>query len=92
MTVIPVECPYCGERDVVSNGRNKRGVRRYRCRNNDCTHNYFLLDYAYNGSKPGIDEKIINMTANASGIRDIARVLEISTDKVMAILKKQRNL
>jgi len=47
-----------------------------------------LLDYAYEGAKPGINEKIIEMTANASGIRDISRVLGISTDKVMDTLKK----
>jgi len=90
MTMTPVKCPFCNEANVVSNGHNKRGVRRYRCRNSDCHRNYFLLDYAYEGSKPGIDEKIIKMTANASGIRDISRVLGISTDKVMDTLKKRK--
>jgi len=51
-----------------------------------------LLDYAYEGAKPGIDKKIIEMTANASGIRDISRTLGVSTDKVMGTLKKQQNL
>jgi len=37
-----------------------------------------------------MDKKIINMTANASGIRDIARVLEISKQKVQDTLKKQQ--
>jgi hypothetical protein len=38
----------------------------------------------------GIDEQIVKMTANASGIRDISRVLKISTDKVMSTLKKRK--
>ena len=98
MTFTPVKCPFCNETNVVSNGHSKRGAKRYRCRNNDCHRNYFLLDYAYEGAKPGIDKKIIEMTANASGIRDISRVgirdisrvLGISTDKVMDTLKKQQ--
>jgi transposase-like protein len=49
-----------------------------------------LQEYTQNGSKPGIDERIIEMTANASGIRDIARVLKISKQKVQNTLKKQK--
>ena len=49
-----------------------------------------MLRYTYNGSKPGIDEQIISMSANASGIRDIARVLGISTQKVLDTLKKRK--
>lgn len=92
MTFTPVKCPFCNETNVVSNGHSKRGAKRYRCRNDNCHRNYFLLDYAYEGAKPGIDKKIIEMTANASGIRDISRTLGVSTDKVMGTLKKQQNL
>jgi len=49
-----------------------------------------LQEYTQNGSKPGIDEQIIEMTANASGIRDIARVLKISKQKVQDTLKKRK--
>jgi hypothetical protein len=45
----------------------------------------------YNGWKPGIEESIINMVANASGIRDTSRVLKISQDKVISTLKKRKN-
>ena len=87
--MVQVKCPYCGEVDVVKNGINKRGAQKYHCRKNDCK-SYFLLDYAYNGSKPGIDEQIIKMTANASGIRDISRVLDVSKQKVQDTLKKRK--
>jgi transposase-like protein len=51
----------------------------------------FIVEYTYKGAAYGMDKKIINMTANASGIRDIARVLEISKQKVQNTLKKQQN-
>ena len=77
------------ETDVVRNGKNKRGVAKYYCRKADCK-SYFQLDYAYNGCKPGINEQIVKMAANASGIRDTSRVINITTDKVMSTLKKQK--
>ena len=49
-----------------------------------------MLEYKNNGCKPGIEKQIIDMTSNASGIRDISRNLKISTDKVMSTLKKQK--
>jgi transposase-like protein len=87
MTMIEVKCPYCGGRDVVKNGKSERGAQKYHCR--ECKK-YFLLDYAYNGSKPGMNEQIIKMAANASGIRDTSRVLGVSTEKVMTTLKKRK--
>ena len=49
----------------------------------------FMLEYIYKRCKPGIDETKIDMTANASGISDISRVLKISEGKVSSVLKKQ---
>jgi transposase-like protein len=62
------------------------------CHARDCSAQTFRLEYRYEGAKPGIEEKIIAMAANASGIRDTARVLGITTDKVMDTLKKRVNL
>jgi len=90
MAMVKVKCPYCNKEDIVRNGKTERGVAKYHCRSINCKK-YFLLDYAYNGSKPGIDEQIVKMAANASGIRDTSRVLGITTDKVMSTLKKRRN-
>jgi len=55
-----------------------------------CPRKIFMLEYAYNGNKPGVNEQIAKMMANASDIRDITRVLGISIDKVMSTLKKQK--
>jgi IS1 family transposase len=51
-----------------------------------------MADYTYNGRKPDIRKKIIRMSLSGSGIRDIARVLEISTDTVISELKKKESL
>jgi transposase-like protein len=51
----------------------------------------FVLNYRVNGRKPGIITKIINMTLNASGIRDISRVLGISPNTVIKRTKKKIN-
>jgi transposase-like protein len=50
----------------------------------------FLLEYTYNGWRPGIDEDIVIQTSNASGIRDIARNLGVSKQKVQDTLKKRK--
>ena len=88
--MVEVKCPYCNQTNVAPHGSNANGVRRYRRKNDDRGRNTFMLDYAYNGWKPGIEETIISMAANASGIRDTSRVLGVSQDKVISTLKKQK--
>lgn len=73
------------------NGIARNEKQRYICNNKECKGKSFMVEYTYKGAEYGIDKKIINMTANASGIRDIARVLEISKQKVQDTLKKQLN-
>ena len=91
MTMVSVKCPTCGGTQVCKYGKDKNGTQKYICRSEKCPTRTFRLEYIYEGAKPGIDEKIIAMAANASGIRETARVLNISTDKVMDTLKKQGN-
>lgn len=90
MATLEVKCPYCENTNVNKYGKSKAGAQRYKCFNKECTHTTFILDYTQNGSRPGIDEKIIEMAANASGIRDTARVLKVSKQKVSDTLKKHR--
>ena len=82
-------CPICKDTKISKNGTNEKGVQRYICKAKDCLGKSFLLEYTYNGCKPGIEEDI-QQTSNASGIRDISRNLEISTYKVMSTLKKRK--
>ena len=90
MVLIAVKCPVCGGTDVSKNGTNRNDVQRYLCNAKECAGKSFMLEYSYNGCKPGIEKKIIDMTANASGINDIRRVLKVSKGKVSSTLKKQK--
>jgi transposase-like protein len=90
MVLIAVKCPVCNGTDVSKNGKTENDIQRYICNTKECAGKSFMLEYSYNGCKPGIDKQIIDMTSNASGIRDISRNLKISTDKVMSTLKKQK--
>jgi len=89
MKLTPVKCPACSGTNISNNGKNPNGVQRYICKNKACPGKSFMLEYTYNGWKPGIDEQIIDMAANASGIRDTSRVLKVSKQKVQDTLKKQ---
>ncbi len=56
------------------------GRQRYRC------HDYcrsFQLDYEYRVCQLGTKNKIIGLTMNNAGIRDIASVLHISINTVV---------
>lgn len=91
MAIVNVKCPRCGQMKARKFGKSESGEQRYHCYASDCPGKTFQLEYRYEGAKPGTEEKIISMAANASGIRDTARVLGISTDKVMSTLKKRRS-
>jgi transposase-like protein len=80
-----LRCLYCSSNDLVKNGKSPNGTQRWRC--NGCKK-CFQFDYRYNVYKPGVREKIIEMTLNSSGVRDIGRVLRISKDTVCSVLKK----
>jgi transposase-like protein len=89
MVMIAVKCPICESTNVVKYGKGKCGQQRYKCRNKECGKTIFQLEYRNKGCKPGIEKDIIKKAVNASGIRDTARTLQISTYKVMNTLKKQ---
>jgi len=90
MAIIPVRCSSCDEEAVVKRGKTDRGKQRYLCQTAACSHRTFLLDYTNRGSMPSVKRQSIDLTLNASGIRDIARVLRISTDTVIGELKKKK--
>lgn len=92
MVLLPVHCPYCQSGRVVKRGRSESGEQRYLCQNEVCAHRSFRLDYVYKGRLPQIGHQIIEMALNGSGIRDTARVLEISTSTVLKELKKKNPL
>src|SRR2546422_6116296 len=89
MTFISVRCPYCYSDQIVKRGKTRRGTQRYLCQHTACTPQSFLLEYRYQGRLPEVKQQIIDMSLNASGVRDTARVLRISTDTVLCELRKK---
>jgi insertion element IS1 protein InsB len=89
MTFIAVRCPYCHGEQVVKRGKTDSGTQRYLCHNTACATGSVRLDYRNRGCVPEVKQTIIDMSLNASGVRDTARVLHISTDTVLRELKKK---
>jgi IS1 family transposase/transposase-like protein len=89
MVLIPVCCPHCGRHEnVVKRGKTEKDKQRYLCQHADCPVQTFLLDYDDQGCVPEVKRKILNMAVNGSGIRDTARVLNVSPSTVINELKK----
>jgi hypothetical protein len=65
------------------------GTQRYRCNNRDCPRTIFLLQYHDKGRLPAVKQQIVDMTLNGSGVRDIVRVLRVSSATVINVLKKK---
>jgi len=84
-----LHCPHCHGTDIVRHGTTRQGKQRYRCREQHCAGRTFLLAYSYPGQLLEVKQQIVDMAMNASGIRDTARVLHISTNTVMTELKKR---
>ena len=82
-----VRCIHCQSEEIVRNGKQANGIQRCKCKR---CGKYFQLRYENNGAKPDTKKMIAKMSMNGSGIRDIARVLEISSNTVLAVLKKTK--
>jgi len=89
MTVVPVQCPQCQGIHVVKYGKQVNGAQRYRCHNPDCPRRIFLLPYHDTGRLPAIKQRIVDPTLNGCGVRDIVRVLRVSSATVVNPLKKR---
>ena len=92
MVLIPVRCPHCRSEHIIKGGKTKAGTQPYKCLNTTCPSYSFQLDLIYKGRCPTIKEQIVDMALNGSGIRDMARVLQISPNIVLKELKKESTL
>lgn len=88
MVLEPVHCPNCDGIEVIQHGTTAAGKQRYRCQNPACERTTFIREYRYAAYSPQLKQQISDMAINASGIRDTARVLGMSTTTVMETLKK----
>ena len=84
---ISVECPDCHSTNVIKHGKSSNGKQRYRCCNCNCLRVTFSLNLDYPGCDVKIKQKIVEMRLNGSTVREISKVLEISTATVVKELK-----
>jgi transposase-like protein len=83
-----VRCPHCQSEAVVKYGKASNGKERFRCQRSERCGRTFLQTYAYSGCLPAVKRQIVEMTLNGSGVRDIARVLQVGPNTVLRELKK----
>src|SRR5439155_5037684 len=89
MAFVQVQCPDCHSADVVQYGKQANGTQRYRCDNPHGPRIIFLIQYRDKGRLPAVKQQIIDMTLNGRGVRDIVRVLRVSSATVINVLKKK---
>jgi transposase-like protein len=74
---------------MVRQDTTLEGKQRSRCREGLLGRGWpLLLQYTYAGQSPEVKQQSVDMAMNASGIRDIARVLHVSPTTVLKELKK----
>ena len=88
MVQVPVRCPQGQGINVVRDGKQPHGTQRDRCDHVDCPRTIFLLQYHDKGRLPEVKRYMVDMTLNGSGVRDIVRVLGVSSATVIDPLKK----
>ena len=89
MAVEVIRCPHCQSEAVVKYGKASNGKARFRCQQSEQCGRTFIRAYAYPGRTPEVKRQIIEMTLNGGGVRDIARVLQVSPTTVIGELKKR---
>ena len=81
-----ITCPSCASRHVVKNGTTRNRKQKYLCR---ACRRQFIRDYTYQGCRPEVRRLIVPMTLNGSGIRDITRVLQVSINTVLEVIRAE---
>ena len=84
--VVRIGCVHCGGEDLVRFGLASNGTQRYRCKG--CAKT-FVEQYSYEGRKPGVKDKIVDMATDGVGVRATARLLGIDQNTVMNTLRKK---
>lgn len=74
-------CPSCYSSKIVKNGKTKTKKQQYFCKN---CNKRFLDFYTYQAYLYGINNDIIALTKEGTGIRSIARLLKISPTTLLA--------
>ena len=83
MTAVPMQFPQCQSIAVVKYGKQPNGTQRYGCQNSDRARHIFLSAYRDKGRLPVVKRQIVDLTLHGSGVRDIVRVLGVSSATVI---------
>jgi transposase-like protein len=86
---INLYCPHCQSTKIKKNGNKPYKKQNYLCKN--CGRQ-FIGDHAltYKGCHWQLYKRIDKMLVRGVGIRDIAEIEGISTDKVLSVLYKSK--
>ena len=79
-----ITCPRCSRGNAIKNGITAAGKQRFRCRR--CGRQ-FITDYTRRGHDPEVRRLVVPLSLNGCGIRDISRVLNLSTNTVLKLLR-----
>ena len=83
MATVEVNCLHCSQDKVYKHGFSGSGIQRFRCRS--CLKTFWLSsNYTNRGVLGSVKQQIIDMAINGAGIRDTARVLQISQNTVIS--------
>ena len=82
------ECPSCYGEDVRKFGI-RQGKQIYKCNNSQCARSTFRLEYDYKACDPQVKARIFDLTQKGKSARAIGRILSVSKDTVVNILKTQ---
>jgi len=78
-------CPRCSSVSIVKNGKTAQRKQRYLCK---CCRRQFIRDYANLGCVKAVRDLVVPLTINGAGIRDIERVLFLSTNTILKTLRE----
>jgi transposase-like protein len=78
--------PSCASRHVVKNGTTRNRKQKYLC---PACRRQFIRDYYYQGCRSEVRRLIVPVTLNGSGVRHITRVLSISINTVLKVLRAE---
>jgi insertion element IS1 protein InsB len=78
-------CPRCSSVSILKNGKTAQRKQRYLCK--DCRRQ-FIRDYTNLGCVGEVRDLVVPLTINGAGIRDIERVLFLSTNTILKTLRE----
>jgi insertion element IS1 protein InsB len=79
-----ITCPRCSRENIIKHGISRAGKQRYRCQS--CGRQ-FVTNYTRRGHDPQVRQMVLPLSLNGCGICDIARVLHLSTNTVLKLLR-----